>query len=198
MFGFLSKLLGGNKSERDVKQILPYVEKINAFYSQYQTLSNDELRNKTVEFRARIAESLKSIDEAIAARRAEAEVLDNEAMDERDAIYQDIDKMIKERDTQLEKVLLDLLPEAFATIKEAAHRFKDNTELVSEATEMDRNLAGKGRAYVRIEGDKAIYMNSWTAAGGQITWNMLHYDVQLIGGYCAASGKNKRNGNRRG
>jgi preprotein translocase subunit SecA len=189
MFGFLSKIFGGNKSERDVKQLMPLVQKINTFYEQYQSLSNDELRNKTVEFKARIAEALNGIDEEIAARRAEAEALDAEAIIERDAIYQEIDKLTKQRDTQLEKVLLDLLPEAFATVKEAARRFKENTELVSTATEMDRNLAGKGRTYVRIEGDQAIYKNTWTAAGGQITWNMVHYDVQLIGGIVLHQGK---------
>lgn len=189
MFGFLSKLLGGNKSERDVKQIMPYVEQINRFFDQYQQLSNDELRANTTRFRARIAEALQAVDAEIQAHKEEAEHLPADQMTERDAIYQEIDKLTKERDTQLEKVLLELLPEAFATIKEAARRFKEHAVLESSATEMDRDLAGRGRTYVTIEGDKAFFKNTWTAAGGQITWNMVHYDVQLIGGIVLHQGK---------
>lgn len=189
MFGFLSKLFGGNKSERDVKQIMPFVQKINEYFQQYQSLSNDELRGHTAKFRARIAEALRDIDGDIAAQKEEAENLPAEQIGERDTIYRHLDDLIKERDQQLEKVLLDLLPEAFATMKEAARRFKENTSLNSTATELDRELAGQGRSYVTITGDKAIYQNSWTAAGGQITWNMVHYDVQLIGGIVLHQGK---------
>ncbi|MCU0403960.1 MAG: preprotein translocase subunit SecA [Chitinophagaceae bacterium] len=189
MFGFLSKIFGGNKSERDVKQIMPLVNKINEFFQQYQSLSNDELRSNTIKFRARISEALKGIDDEIAAQKEEAEGLPAEQIGERDAIYRHIDDLIKERDQQLEKVLMELLPEAFATMKEAARRFKENTTLESTATDLDRELAGQGRSYVTIAGDKAIYQNSWTAAGGQITWNMVHYDVQLIGGIVLHQGK---------
>ncbi|HSK13445.1 MAG TPA: preprotein translocase subunit SecA [Phnomibacter sp.] len=189
MLGFLSKLLGGNKSERDVKLIFPLVQKINDHFSRYQSLSNDELRANTTHFKARIAEALADIDHEIAAQKEAAENLSTEEINERDAIYQHIDKLTKARDEQLEKVLLELLPEAFATMKEAARRFKENTTLESTATDLDRELAGKGRSYVTIEGDKAIFQNTWTAAGGQITWNMVHYDVQLIGGIVLHQGK---------
>ena len=189
MFGFLSKLFGGNKSERDVKQILPLVQKINEYFQQYQSLSNDELRSHSAKFRARIAEALKEIDGEIAAQKEEAEGLPSEQIGERDAIYRHIDELVKERDQQLEKVLLELLPEAFATMKEAARRFKENATLESTATDLDRELAGLGRSYVTINGDKATYQNQWTAAGGAITWNMVHYDVQLIGGIVLHQGK---------
>jgi preprotein translocase subunit SecA len=189
MFGFLSKMFGGNKSERDVKQIMPYVTKINEFFSQYQSLSNDELRANSSRFRARIAEALKEVDDEIAAQKAEAEGLPPEQIGERDEIYRHIDELIKERDQKLEKVLLELLPEAFATMKEAARRFKENATLESTATDLDRELAGKGRSYVKIEGEKSIFSNTWTAAGGEITWNMVHYDVQLIGGIVLHQGK---------
>ncbi len=189
MFGFLSKMFGGNKSERDVKQIMPLVAKTNEFFQQYQSLSNDELRANSVRFRTRIAEALSEIDAEIATQKAEAENLPAEQIGERDDIYRHIDELVKERDIQLEKVLMDILPEAFATMKEAARRFKENASLESSATELDRELAGKGRSYVTIDGDKAIWQNTWTAAGGSITWNMVHYDVQLIGGIVLHQGK---------
>jgi len=189
MFGFLSKIFGGNKSERDVKVIMPYVAKINEFFAQYQSFSNDDLRANSVKFRQRIATALAGIDEEIAERKAAAEALSTDDISERDAIYHEIDKLEKDRDEELEKVLLELLPEAFATIKEAARRFKEHSTLESSATELDRELAGKGRSYVTIDGDKAIFQNTWTAAGGQITWNMVHYDVQLIGGIVLHEGK---------
>ncbi len=189
MLGFLSKLFGGNKSERDVKQIQPLVGKINTFFEEYKSLSNDALRGKSVEFRGRIKDGLTDIDEAIADKKAEAEGLPPEEMSERDAIYQEIDKLIKERDTQLEDILQEILPEVFATMKEAARRFKENATLESTATPLDRELAGKGRVNVTIDGEKAIHKNTWTAAGGEITWNMVHYDVQLIGGIVLHQGK---------
>ncbi|MEO6134508.1 MAG: preprotein translocase subunit SecA, partial [Ginsengibacter sp.] len=114
MAGFLSMLFGGNKSEKDVKVIRPYVGKINAFFDQYQSISNDELRGKTVEFRARIKEYLKDLDAEIDSRKKEAELLDSADISGRDAIYQGIDAMRKDRDKKLEEVLLDILPEAFA------------------------------------------------------------------------------------
>lgn len=172
-----------------MKQIMPLVHSINEYFQQYQGLSNDELRANSAKFRARIADALREIDADIAAQKEEGEGLPDEQIGERDAIYRHIDELVKERDQQLEKALLDILPEAFATMKEAARRFKENTSLESTATELDRELAGKGRSYVTIQGDKAIYQNTWTAAGGQITWNMVHYDVQLIGGIVLHQGK---------
>ncbi|MDQ2863876.1 MAG: preprotein translocase subunit SecA, partial [Bacteroidota bacterium] len=188
MAGFLSKLFGGNKSEKDVKVITPYVGKINAFYNQYQSLSNDELRGKTVEFRQRIREYLVEIDNEINDRKEEAEQLDSIDITGRDSIYQEVDAMGKQRDKKIEEILLELLPEGFAVVKETARRFKENAELESAATELDRTLSVT-KNYITIEGDKATYKNKWTAGGAEITWNMLHYDVQLIGGIVLHEGK---------
>ena len=125
MPGFLSKLFGGNKSEKDVKVITPYIAKINAFFDQYQSLTNDELRQKTVEFRQRIKEHLTEIDNEINAKKEEAEQLDSIDIAGRDSIYQEVDAMGKERDKKIEEILLELLPEAFAVVIETSRRFKE-------------------------------------------------------------------------
>ena len=188
MSGFLSKLFGGNKSEKDVRVITPYVAKINAFYEQYQSLTNDELRSKTNEFRQRIKAFLSETDELINAKKTEADQLPSIDIGGRDLIYQEVDAMSKDRDKKIEEILLEILPEAFAVVKETARRFKENKELVSSATELDRTFS-LTQKYITIEGDKAIYKNSWPAGGTEITWNMVHYDVQLIGGIVLHEGK---------
>jgi preprotein translocase subunit SecA len=188
MAGLLSILFGGNKSEKDVKKIKPLIGQINSFFDQYQSISNDELRGKTQDFRARIKEYLKEIDSQIETKKSEADQLDSADISGRDAIYRHIDDMRKDRDKKLEEVLLEILPEAFAVVKETARRFKDNPELESTATELDKTFAIT-KKYIRIEGDKAIYKNKWIAGGTEITWNMVHYDVQLIGGIVLHQGK---------
>lgn len=188
MLGFISKVFGGNKSEKDVKKILPVVQKVNQHFASYASISNDELRNKTQEFRRRIKDHLAGIDGEIAAKNKAAEELSFNDLVGKDTIYQEVDKLKKERDKKIEEALQEILPEAFAAVKETARRFKENTEIVSTATQLDRDLSVK-RDYITIDGDKATYKNSWTAAGGQITWNMVHYDVQLIGGAVLHSGK---------
>jgi preprotein translocase subunit SecA len=188
MLGYLSKLFGGSKSEKDVRKIEPLVGQINQFFTRYQQLSNDELRGKTAEFRERIKAHLQVIDKEIAEKNQTAEQLPFEDLAEKDAIYQEVDRLRKERNQQIEQILHELLPEAFAVVKEAARRFKENSTLTSTATALDRDLSVK-RNYISIEGDKAIYQNSWTAAGATITWNMVHYDVQLIGGIVLHQGK---------
>ena len=188
MIGIISKLFGGSKSEKDVKKIAPEVQKINQFFAEYQSLNNDELRNKTQEFKARITTHLTQINKQIEDKKQEAEDLPLENIAARDGIYKEIDELKKEKDNEIENCLNELLPEAFATVKEASRRFKENEKLVSIATELDRTLAVK-KDTVTIDGDKAIHKNTWTAAGGQVTWNMVHYDVQLIGGAVLHSGK---------
>ena len=188
MLKFISKLLGGNKSEKDVKVLEPVVTQINQYFQQYQSLSNDGLRGKTQEFKQRINEYLKDIDTTIESKKQSAEALPEAEIQGRDAVYQEVDQLIKDRDKKIEEILEKLLPEAFAVVKETAHRFKDHTELEVTATQHDRDLSVK-KEYIRIEGDKAIYRNSWTAGGGQVTWNMMHYDVQLIGGMVLHEGK---------
>lgn len=188
MLKFISKLFGGNKSEKDVQQLMPIIQKTNQFFQQYQSLTNDELRNKTVEFKARIQEHLKGIDAEIAAEKANAEALPEADIHGRDTIYKNIDKLRKDRDKQIEEALAIIQPEAFAVIKEAARRFKENETLVSTATTLDRELSVK-KEYVTINGNESVFNNTWTAAGGKVTWNMVHYDVQLIGGSVLHQGK---------
>ena len=186
MLDFIKKIFG-TKYDRDVKEYTPIVEKINEHYESYNSISNDELRNKTLEFQARIADYLSEIDADIDRLKADSDKEKDLAV--REELFETIDKLKKDRDKGLESVLKEILPEAFAVVKETARRFTENSEIEVTPTEQDRNLAGKGRDYVRIEGDKAIWKNEWDAAGGLIKWNMLHYDVQLIGGMVLHGGK---------
>ena len=117
MLKFLNKILGGNKSEKDVKKIEPQIEKINNFFNQYQSLTNDELRGKTTEFRQRIQDHLKEINDTIAAKKAEAEALPEDEMITRDTLYKEVDDLKKDRDKKIEEALNDILPEAFAVVK---------------------------------------------------------------------------------
>ncbi|MBS1737172.1 MAG: preprotein translocase subunit SecA [Bacteroidetes bacterium] len=188
MPGLLSALFGGNKSEKDVKAIRPYVGKINSFFDQYQSLSNDELRNKTVEFRTRIKDYINDIDTQIDALNIQADKLDSADISGRDSLYQQVDSLKKDRDKKIEEVLMDILPEAFAVVKETARRFKENAELISTATQLDRDFSVT-KKYITIDGDKVIYKNKWIAGGTEVTWNMVHYDVQLIGGIVLHQGK---------
>ncbi len=188
MLGFISKIFGGSKSEKDVKKVEPYVAKINQFFSSYQSLTNDQLRHKTQEFRQRIKEHLTEIDAEIAERNKTAEELPFNDLFGKDAIYQEVDKLKKDRDKKIEEVLEEILPEAFAVVKETARRFKENKELTATATQLDRDLSVK-KNYITIDGDTSVFKNTWTAAGGEVTWNMVHYDVQLIGGIVLHQGK---------
>jgi preprotein translocase subunit SecA len=187
MMGFLSKIFGGNKSDKDVKRITPQIEAINKEFAGLASLSNDDLRGKTADFKRRIQEYLADIDAEIAAKRSEAEALEAEEHG-REAVYDEVDKLVKRRDDQIEEILEKILPEAFAVMKETARRFSENETLVSTATELDRQLALE-RDHIRIEGDQSIYDNAWLAAGSEVKWNMVHYDVQLIGGTVLHEGK---------
>lgn len=188
MLGFLSKLLGGNKSEKDVKQIEPVIARVNQFYQQFQSLSNDELRGKTVEFKQRIQAHIASVDADIAGKKQAAETLPEQDIQGRDEIYTEIDKLKKDRDKKIEEALEQILPEAFAVVKETSRRFKENAELVATATDLDRELSVR-KDNVTINGDQSSFKNTWNAAGIQVTWNMVHYDVQLIGGTVLHQGK---------
>src|SRR5690554_5107945 len=186
MLKVLSKLFG-SKSERDIKQVRPLVEKIKAEYDKLQALTNDELRAKTFDFKNRIKEYLADVDGEIADLEKEAD--DQKLpMDQKTAVYEKIDKLKKERDEKLEQVLMDVLPEAFAVMKETANRFTNNPELEVSASDFDRDLAAL-KPHIEIKDDKAYWKNTWTAAGVEVTWNMIHYDVQLIGGIVLHEGK---------
>jgi len=186
MIGILNKLFGGTKSEKDVKKLGPKVEEIKAVYAQLESISNDELRQKSVTFREQIGAHLKDINDQIDAKNNEA--LNTADVQARAAFYKEVDELIKERDVQTEAVLAELLPEAFAVMKETARRFTENEEIRSTATELDKELATK-HDFITIDGNDSIYKNSWTAGGGEIKWNMVHYDVQLIGGINLHEGK---------
>ncbi|TZF85990.1 preprotein translocase subunit SecA (plasmid) [Pedobacter sp. BS3] len=186
MLGFLGKLFG-SKSERDIKQIQPIVEKIKEEYAKLEGLSHDELRAKTVDFKSRIKAALADIDDEIASLKAQAESAAQDIV-AKTAIYDEIDTLKKKRDKQLEDVLMDILPEAFAVMKDTARRFTENKTIEVTATDFDRELAAR-KPNVVIQGDKAIHHNTWTAAGNEVTWNMIHYDVQLIGGIVLHQGK---------
>ncbi|HEY2347510.1 MAG TPA: preprotein translocase subunit SecA, partial [Puia sp.] len=188
MIGFISKLFGGNKSEKDIKSVMPRIEQINQFVTAFSSVSNDTLRGKTNEFKQRIKDHLREMDTSIADLGKKAEELPFSDISGKDAIYIEIDELKKKRDDLIEEVLESILPEAFAVVKETARRFKENTQIITTANDRDRALSVV-KDYVKIDGDQAIYSNSWMAAGGEITWNMVHYDVQLIGGAVLHDGK---------
>jgi preprotein translocase subunit SecA len=187
MLNFISKLFG-SKSERDVKAILPLVEKVKAEFAKLDQITNDELRARTLAFKETIKNGLAGIDEEIAAIKEQTESNPDMDVAEKVELYTQLDKLQKDRDKELEVILLEILPEAFAVVKETARRFKDNATIEVTATEFDRNLAAK-KPNVLIKGDKAIHHNKWLAAGNEITWDMVHYDVQLIGGIVLHQGK---------
>ncbi|MDB5226562.1 MAG: preprotein translocase, SecA subunit [Bacteroidota bacterium] len=182
----LSQLFG-SKSNRDVKSVAPIVDEINEHFFSYQNLSHDELRQKTQDFRYRIRQYLSEIDKQVneLTEKAETEELE---LEEKETIFGQVDKLKKERDDAIEEILTEILPEAFAVVKEAARRFSENEFIHVKATELDKELAVKN-PHIKIQGDEAVYPNKWTAAGGDISWNMVHYDVQLIGGIVLHRGK---------
>ncbi|MDY0903678.1 preprotein translocase subunit SecA [Pedobacter sp. CFBP9032] len=186
MLGFLAKIFG-SKSDRDIKTIQPLVVKINEEYAKLSSISNDELRAKTIEFKGRISTFLTDIDGKISALKADAESNDLD-LHQKTAIYDQVDALGKDRDAELEKVLLEILPEAFAVVKETSRRLSENEFLEVTATQHDRDYAAR-KSNVKIVGDKAIWANRWDAAGTEVVWNMVHYDVQLIGGIVLHSGK---------
>ena len=188
MLQIISKIFGGSKSEKDVKKIDHLVAVINGHFNSYKSLSNDELRAKTTEFKARIKAYLAESDSQIETLQAEAEALPVSDFMGRDGLYEQVDLLKKQKDTTLEKVLWDILPEAFAVVKETARRFTEEEEIVSSATQLDRDLSVK-KEYVNIKGDQSVFQTTWKAAGTPITWNMVHYDVQLLGGIVLHQGK---------
>ena len=187
--GILDKVLKvfvGDKSKQDVSAIKPIVDKIKTFEQALEALSHDELRAKTVEFKEKIAEARKPLLERQNELLAKAE--QTEDIDEREDIYQEADKIEDDIYEVTEDVLNDILPEAFAVVKETAKRFVHNTEIPVTANAFDREVSGD-KDYVTLDGDQAIWANSWDAAGKPITWDMIHYDVQLIGGIAMHQGK---------
>ena len=182
---FLSKLFG-NKSQRDLKEIMPIVNKIKALGPDMERLSNDELRDTITQVRQSIADSTASLENSNKELRAKVEEL---PFDERQPIWDEIDNNEKKILDIIEDQLNEHLPTVFAAIKETAARFAQNETVEVTATQLDRDLAAEGRDFVSIEGDKAIWKNHWIAGGNEIKWDMIHYDVQLIGGIVLHQGK---------
>ena len=186
---FINSALGlflGNKYERDLKEINPYVEKIHIEYQKLQAISNDDLRNLTFELKSEIKSEIESDENEIKSLREKAEA--EEDINLKEEIYNGIDKIEKQINEKLENILDQLLPRGFAIVKETARRFKENKVLEVTALDYDRNLAAT-RESITVEGKKAIWQNRWIAGGNEINWDMVHYDVQLIGGVALHKGK---------
>ncbi|MCH4017245.1 MAG: preprotein translocase subunit SecA [Prevotella sp.] len=181
------KSLFGDKSTRDMKLIKPYVDKINAAYPDIKKLSNDELRAKTNEIKKYVQDAAKAEKDKIAQLKA---TIEDVPIDEREAVFDQIDKLNKDADDKYEDALNEVMPIAFSIMKDTARRFTENEETIVTATDFDRALASDpNKDFITIDGDKAIYHNEWTAGGNKIRWNMVHYDVQLFGGVVLHQGK---------
>ena len=186
-FNDILKSLFGNKSDRDMKELMPIVAKVNAEWEKLKSISADELRAVAEDMKKEVREYIGEEENEIAALKRKVEE-ERPSIEEREEIYDRIDKLEEQIDKKVEEVLTGLMPKAFAVMKETARRFKENTEIEVTATQFDRDLAVT-HDFVEIEGDKAIYFNSWLAGGNEVTWDMVHYDVQLIGGAVLHQGK---------
>ena len=186
---FLNSILKtfvGDKTKKDLSQITPLVTEINNHQKNLETLSHDELRQKTIIFKEEIAEKRKSFDLNILKLLEEVKLTSD--IDLKESLYQQIDSQEEEAQNAVEEVLNKILPEAFAVVKETARRFVENTSIEVTASEYDRELSQQ-KKYIELKGNKAFWANSWDAAGKPITWDMIHYDVQLIGGIVLHQGK---------
>jgi preprotein translocase subunit SecA len=184
MIDFINSLVRkffGTKADKDIQEAQPFVIQINEQYAKLQTISNDQLRAKTADLRQRIATALNAENTEIAQLKAKAEA-DSTSVEEKEGLYDQVDTIEKKVTEKIKDVLLELLPEAYAVVKETARRFSQNETLEVTATELDRELAVKW-GHIEIVGDKAVYSTRWIAGGTEVKWDMVHYDVQLIGGY---------------
>lgn len=180
------KKVFGSKSERDMKQVRPILEKVLAAYKDIDKLSNDELRARTEELKKKIRAREEPFEKRIAEIKEHLE--SDIPVSEKEKLATESDKLVKEEDEEIEKVLNEILPEAFAIMKSTARRFAQNPVVEVTANDFDRNLS-TSRDFVKIEGDKALWQNHWIAGGNEVTWDMVHYDVQIIGGIVLHQGK---------
>ena len=186
-FNKFLKSLFGDKSTRDMKLIQPMVEVVKSHYDEIKALSNDDLRAKTKEIQQFVQAAAKEEKDKIEELKA---TIEDTPLDEREAIFNQIDKLEKEALDKYEKALDEVMPVAFCIVKDTARRFAENEETVVTATDFDRELAADPRKdFITIDGDKAIYHNHWTAGGNDLPWEMIHYDVQLFGGIALHQGK---------
>ena len=182
----LIKIFVGDKAKKDMKEVRPIVEKIKSYQAHFELLTNDQLRAKTIEFKERIIQARAEYQNKIQELKNQADTTEDIA--QKEDIYTEIDKLIDEAYKAGETTLNEILPEAFATMKETARRFANNSTIEVTATPYDRELSAL-KDYVTIQDEKAIWQNSWDAAGKAVTWDMIHYDVQLIGGIALHQGK---------
>ncbi|MBP7810674.1 MAG: preprotein translocase subunit SecA, partial [Bacteroidia bacterium] len=187
MFGFLKKVFG-TKSEKDVRDVAPIVEEINSIYATLTNISNDELRAKSKKLKDQIQDYIKEERSKIDGINAEIDAKPDMDVNTKEELYKEIDAIEVDITKKIEEVLNEILPEAFAVLKETARRFKENKELEVTTSTYDTEFA-KTLKHIEIRGNKAVWKNSWTAAGAEITWDMVHYDVQLIGGIVLHQGK---------
>ncbi len=182
----LTKIFG-SKSERDIKQLSPYVEEINAIYSELHDINNDELREKAQEIKREIHDYIGQAEKEKQQIQEKAE-RDDIDVEEKEQLYKKVDELEKHLDEKLEEILEKVMTRAFAVMRETAKRFKQNKEIDVTATDFDRELAAQ-KDYVEIDGNTAVYFNSWEAGGNEVVWDMIHYDVQLIGGIVLHQGR---------
>ncbi|MCR4665120.1 MAG: preprotein translocase subunit SecA [Paludibacteraceae bacterium] len=184
--GFISKIFG-NKAQRDMREIQPVVDKIKSIYPEIDALSHDELRTHSQALMQRIADTVKDKKQQIVTLKASIEDLE---IDKREKVYDEVDRLEKEIQEDYKRVLNDILPEAFAIVKSTARRFAENESVRVKANDRDRDLAADPRFdFIEIDGEDAVYHNHWMAGGNEITWDMIHYDVQLFGGVVLHQGK---------
>jgi len=186
MIGAINKILKklvGDKTQQDLKDINPVVEQIKQIGLTLTGITNDELRSRSLSLKQRIQDKTAATEEEISQLKIQAEALPGTELEQKETIYTQVDKLEKDINRQIEEVLTEILPETFAIVRETARRLKENPEISVKATDFDRQLATvTAKDYIHIEGDTAIWKNNWMAAGNRTTWDMVHYDVQLIGG----------------
>ena len=186
-FNDILKNLFGNKADRDMKEIMPIVAQVNAEWEKIKGLSHDELRAITEAMKQEVRDYISEEQNEITELKRKVEE-ESPSIEEREEIFTRVDSLEGEIDQKIEEVLTTLLPKAFAVMKDTARRFKENEEIQVTATPFDRDLA-VSHDFVEIDGEKAIYFNSWEAGGTEVVWDMMHYDVQLIGGAILHQGK---------
>ena len=184
--GTIAKLFG-TKNERDLKELMPIVNQIKQVYPRFVNLTHDELRAESTRLKNKVRDYIASEEQKVSEYKA---MMEEEGIDyeEKERVYSEIDRIEKQIDVKIEEILNEILPEAFSIVKETARRFKENERIEVTANDFDRNLAAS-KDFVTIEGDKAIYKNRWMAGGNEIVWDMVHYDVQLLGGVVLHQGK---------
>ena len=176
----------GSKSKKDLKEVEGIVKEVLSFESALSSLNHDELRNKTIEFKDKIQLVRTPFNEKVLELKNRIDSSNN--IDEKDELFQEIDSILETSNSKVDEMLNEILPEAFAVVKETAKRFKENSEIMVKASSFDMNLSSE-KAYISINGENAIWLNKWDAAGKEVTWDMIHYDVQLIGGIALHRGK---------